>query len=203
MSERAERDRTFREEALPEMDPVYRFALRLTRDPDRAQDLTQDTFLRAFQSWESYEPGTRARSWLFTICRNLFLRGEERRRRHQEILSEVADEDPRQLSREASVLMAVGDRDPEGAFWENVVDDEILKAIEELPAPFREAVVLSDLEDLSYDEIAGVLGVPVGTVKSRLFRGRRMLQRRLYEYAVSEGIIPASAAIHPDPDTAE
>lgn len=136
------------------MDAVYRFALRLTRDPDRAQHLTQDTFLRAFQSWERYEPGIRASNWLFTICRNLFLRGEERRRR--EILSEVADEDPRQLSRDASVLMAVRDRHPEGAFWGNVVDDEILKAIGELPAPFREAVVLSDLEDLSYDEIAGV-----------------------------------------------
>lgn len=184
------------------MDAVCRFALRLTRDPNRAQDLTQDTFLRAFQSWERYEPGTRARSWLFTICRNLFLRGEERR--HREILSEVAEEDPRRLSREANVLMAVRDRHPEGAFWGNVVDDEILKAIEELPASFRKAVVLSDLEDLAYDEIAGVLGVPAGTVKSRLFRRRKMLQRRLYGCAVSEGIIPSSAAIHtnPDPDTA-
>jgi len=183
------RDRSFRDEALPQMDAVYGFALRLARDPDRAQDLTQDTFLRAYQNWEQYTPGTKAKSWLFTICRNLFLRGQDRSRRHDEIVAEAAEEDPRALSREAPVFMAVRDRDPEGEFWSQVVDEQILEAIEALPDEFRSAVILSDIEELSYEEIAGVLEIPVGTVKSRLFRGRRILQERLYEYAASTGIV--------------
>jgi len=185
-----DRDRAFREEALPQMDAVYRFALRLAGSQDRAQDLAQETFLHAFRNWDKYTPGTQAKSWLFTICRNLFLRREQRSKRHQEIVSEVADVDPRQLSREATVFMAVRDRDPEGAFWKEVVDEEVLRAIDELPGEFKDAVVLSDIEDLSYQEMAEVLEIPVGTVKSRLFRGRRILQERLHEYAVEEGIIP-------------
>jgi len=176
------------------MDAVYRFALRLSKSPDRAQDLTQDTFLRAYQNWEKYTPGTQAKSWLFTICRNLFLRREERKKRHDEIVTDVADKDPRQISREATVFMAVRDRDPEGEFWRQVVDDEVLAAIDELPAEFREAVVLSDLEDMSYQEISEIMEVPVGTVKSRLFRGRRILQKQLYEYAAEQGIVPTRAS---------
>jgi len=184
-----DRDETFREEALPQLDAVYGFALCLAKDPDRAQDLTQETFLRAYQNWEKYTPGTKAKSWLFTICRNLFLRGQDRSRRHDEIVSEVAEEDPRSISREATVFMAVHDQDPEGTFWSELVDDEVLGAIEDLPEDFRSAVVLSDLEDLSYEEVAEVLDIPVGTVKSRIFRGRRILQERLYHYAVQAGIV--------------
>lgn len=172
------------------MDAVYRFALRLARVSDRAEDLTQETFLRAYRNRGSYAPGTRARSWLFTICRNLFLRGEERTQRHARILGEIRDEDPRSISREATVFMDVQHRDPEGTFWNRIVDEEVLSAIDQLPVEFREVVVLSDLEELSYEEISGVLGIPLGTVKSRLFRGRRILQTSLYAYAVEEGFIP-------------
>jgi RNA polymerase sigma-70 factor, ECF subfamily len=186
----ASRREAFEREAMPELDPVYRFALRLTGAPDQAEDLTQETFLRAFRSWESYTPGTRVRSWLFTICRNVFLRGRDRERRHDEVVASAADEDPRGISREAGVFMAARERDPEGAFWREVVDDRILDAIDALPVEFREAVVLSDLEDLPYAEIGEVLGVPVGTVKSRVFRGRRMLQEVLYAYAEEAGIVP-------------
>lgn len=189
-------ERTFHEEALPQMDAVYRFALRLARDPDRAEDLTQDTFLRAYRNRDKYTPGTRIKSWLFTICRNLFLRGEERSRRHDEIVADLAEEDPRQISREAPIFMVTRNRDPEAEFWSRIVDAEVLSAIDGLPDEFRDAVVLSDLEDLSYSEVAEVLGVPVGTVKSRLFRGRRILQEQLYQYAVDRGIItgPDSAS---------
>jgi len=182
----------FESEILPNLDSVYHFALRLSGSPDRAQDLTQETFLRAWRAWDSYEPGTRARSWLFTICRNLFLRGEERGRRHDEIVGEVADEDPRSISREATVFMSVRDRDPEGRFWDSVIDGEILRAIHDLPSGFREVVVLSDLEDFGYQEISEMLEIPVGTVKSRLFRGRRILQEALYDYALEAGVIPPS-----------
>jgi RNA polymerase sigma-70 factor, ECF subfamily len=182
-------DRIFRDEALPQLDAVYRFALRLAREPDLAQDLTQETFLRAYENRDKYTPGTRAKSWLFTICRNLFLRREERGRRHAQIVADAADGDPRNISRESTVFMEARNRDPEGEFWGRVVDEEVLRAIDELPGRFREVVVLSDLEDRTYDEIAEIVNVPVGTVKSRLFRGRRTLQEKLYSYAVEQGIV--------------
>jgi RNA polymerase sigma-70 factor, ECF subfamily len=181
----------FREEILPELDSVYRFALRLTRDPDPARDLTQETFLRAFENRERYQPGTRARSWLFTMARNLFLRRERRGRRHEEIVRElVKDGEERPGQESAAFQTALGD-DPEGAFWDSIVDDEVLREIEALPEEFREVVFLSDLEGLSYAEVAAILEVPVGTVKSRLFRARRILQGRLHSYAVEAGILPA------------
>ena len=180
---------SFSEAAVPHMDAVYRFALRLSGSRDEAEDLVQDTYLRAFRAWEQYAPGTRCKSWLFTICRNVFLRRRERTQRHDEILLETAQDDPRAISREAPVFAASRDEDPEGEFFRSIVDDQVFAAIEELPHEYRLAVVLSDLEDLSYGEIAEVMGIPVGTVKSRLFRGRRQLQRRLHEYALEMGYI--------------
>lgn len=182
---------SFEEEALPHLDAVYRFALRLTGSADAAEDLVQETFFRAYRAWDQYTPGTRCKSWLFTICRNVFLRQRERRQRHDDILSEMAEEDPRDLSRESAVFAATQEVDPEGEFFASIVDEEVLRAIDELPEEYRMAVVLSDLEGLRYHEIAELMDVPVGTVKSRLFRGRRRLQERLYEYAVSMGYIPA------------
>ena len=149
----------------------------------------QDTYLRAFRAWEQYTPGIRCKSWLFTICRNVFLRGRERSRRRDEILLETAQDDPRAISREAPVFAASRDEDPEGEFFRSIVDDKVFEAIDQLPEEYRMVVVLSDLEDLSYGEIAEVMEIPVGTVKSRLFRGRRQLQRQLYEYALEMGYI--------------
>ena len=183
------RQETFREEALPQMDAVYRFALRLAGNPPAAEDLVQETYLRAWRSWEQYTPGTNCKSWLFTICRNVFLRQEERGKRHDEILTEQAPDDPESLSRENPVFAASRDEDPEGDFFESIVDDEVLAAIDDLPEEYRTAVVLSDLEGMAYKEVAELMDVPVGTVKSRLFRGRRMLQEELYDYAVSMGYI--------------
>ena len=184
-----ERRQSFQEEALPHLEAVYRFGLRLAGSPAAAEDLVQDTFYRAWRSWEQYTPGTNCKSWLFTICRNVFLRKRERSKRHDEILTEQAPDDPDSLSRENPVFAASRDSDPEGDFFREIVDDEILDAIDELPEEYRTAVVLSDLEGMAYKEIADLMDVPVGTVKSRLFRGRRMLQDRLREYAVSMGHI--------------
>lgn len=195
MDSTGEERASFREEALPHLDAVYRFALRLARSPDGADDLVQETFLRAFRSWDQYTPGTRCKSWLFTICRNVFLRQRERGRRHDEILEES-------LSRGGGLggtgvrivnplWQATQEVDPEAGFFDAIVDDEILEAIDELPEEYRTAVVLSDLEGLTYDEIARLMDVPMGTVKSRLFRGRRRLQERLYEYAIEMGYIAA------------
>jgi len=187
----------FEEEALPHLDAVYRFALRLAGSPDAAEDLVQETFLRAYRSWEQYTPGTRCKSWLFTICRNVFLRQRERGQRHEEILQEEMGKGPGGGSAAPSVVnpvwLSTMGTDPEGSFFSSIVDEEVLRAIDDLPEEYRTAVVLSDLEGLPYNEIAEAMEVPVGTVKSRLFRGRRRLQEVLREYAVEMGYISEQA----------
>jgi RNA polymerase sigma-70 factor (ECF subfamily) len=180
----------FVEEALPHLEAVYRFALRLSQGrEDEAQDLVQDTFLRAHRGWEGFRRGTNARAWLFTICRNRFLRSEEQRGRRAEVLESETDADVESLAATAVFSEVRANVDPERDFFDSFVDREVLDALDALPAPFREAVVLSDLEGLSYPEIAEVLGLPTGTVKSRLFRGRRLLQQALYRYALENGYI--------------
>lgn len=182
----------FEAEALPHLDAVYRFALRLTGSPDAAQDLVQETYLRAWRAWAQYTPGTRALSWLFTICRNVYLRSREREQRHERV---VGAEAPRLDATGGGETVAnplwsaTNDTDPEGSFFAELLDETVLAAIDELPEEYRTAVILSDLEGLPYQEIAEVMDVPVGTVKSRIFRGRRRLQERLYAYAVEMGYI--------------
>jgi RNA polymerase sigma-70 factor (ECF subfamily) len=183
------RAQAFQDEALPHLDAVYRFALRLAGSPAEAEDLVQETFLRAWRAWHQYTPGTNARSWLFTICRNVFLRGRERDVRRDERVEAAAGSSEREPGDELPLFAGHADYDPEGDFFRSLVDDRILEAIDRLPPDFREAVVLSDLQGLSYQEVADVLDVPVGTVKSRLFRGRKRLQKELYEYAVESGFI--------------
>jgi len=185
----------FEEEALPHLDAVYRFALRLAGNVDEAEDLVQETFLRAYNAWDQYERGTRAKSWLFTICRNVFLRRREREQRHEEILSENVDRDGTSEDLVNPIWRSAAGLDPEGEFFASIVDDRIVQALENLPEEYRTAVVLSDIEGMPYAEIAEMVGVPVGTVKSRLFRGRRKLQEVLFDHAVEAGLIPASASV--------
>jgi RNA polymerase sigma-70 factor (ECF subfamily) len=185
----------FAEEALPHLDAVYRFAIRLSGSPDEAEDLVQETFLRAFKSWDQYTRGTKAKSWLFTICRNVFLRGRERAGRHEEILRESAQRSmPARTPVVNPVFSSVETVDPEGDFFSAIVDERIVNAIAALPEEYRTAVVLSDIEGFTYSEIAELMDVPVGTVKSRLFRGRRRLQELLYAYAVEMGYLSGSAS---------
>jgi RNA polymerase sigma-70 factor (ECF subfamily) len=176
-----EKRASFEREALVHLDAMYRVALRLTANPADAEDLVQDAMLRAYRSWDRFTLGTNAKGWLLTILRNLFINEYRRRRRHPE----TVDLD----TIEPFTVFEKVQEDPQGAFFDRIVDDEVLRAVDELPEVFREAVMLSDVEGLSYEEIAKVLDVPVGTVKSRLYRGRRMLQAKLYEYAVSMGYI--------------
>ena len=168
------------------LDALYRVALRLTGNAADAEDLVQETMLRAYRSWDRYTPGTNAKGWLLTILRHLFINEYRRKSRHPETV-DVDTIEPFALFQE------VQEEDPQGAFFDRIVDDEVLRAVDQLPEAFREAVTLSDVEGLSYEEVAKVLAVPVGTVKSRLYRGRRLLQAKLYEYAVSMGYIKGQA----------
>lgn len=182
----AEKRSSFEREALIHLDSLYRVALRLTGNPAEADDLVQETMLKAYRAWHQFQQGTNAKGWLLTILRHAFINEYRRRTRHPETVDIDAIEP-------FSVFEEVQDDDPSGTFFDRIVDDEVLRAIDQLPEQFRETVVLSDVEGMSYEEIARVLEVPVGTVKSRLFRARRLLQRKLYEYAVGMGYIKGNA----------
>jgi RNA polymerase sigma-70 factor, ECF subfamily len=182
----------FAEEALPWLDAVYRFSVRLTSgDRDAAEDLVQETFLRAHRFWHTFEGGTNAKSWLFTICRNTYLHERDSARNQRE--RPAADLDPRaeELASASAFHDAVSG--PERDFFDALIDDEVVEAIDDLPDDFREVLVLSDLGDLKYAEIARVLDIPVGTVKSRLFRARKLLQERLRDFAVRSGYVQEDA----------
>ena len=172
---------------LVHLDSLYRVALRLTGNPSDADDLVQETMLKAYRGWHQFTPGTNAKGWLLTILRHAFINEYRRRTRRPETIDLDAIEP-------YSVFEEVQEEDPQGAFFDRIVDDEVLRAIDELPEQFREAVVLSDVEGLPYEEIARILEVPVGTVKSRLFRARRLLQQKLYAYAVGMGYIKGHPA---------
>lgn len=180
---------SFEDEALPWLDAVYRFSLRLAGSPDAAHDLTQETFLRAYRAWDQYTPGTRCKSWLFTICRNVFLRKRERRDRHDEIVAEQSEASRDRGDPVNPIWSSVSGLDPEGDFFASIVDETIVEEIGKLGEEFRTALVLSDIEGLTYKEIADLMEVPIGTVKSRLFRARRRLQEALYDYAVETGYL--------------
>jgi RNA polymerase sigma-70 factor, ECF subfamily len=180
----AERRMQFEREALLHLDALYSFALKLSRARDDAEDLVSDTMLRAFERWEQYHLGTNIRAWLFTILYHVFV---SRKRRIDAREVQQPDEPDGW-----GIFEAVGELDPEGRFYDSFLDDEVTRAIEALPEEYRSAVVLSDLQGLRYAEIAEVLGVPEGTVKSRLFRGRRLLQKKLARFAVDMGYLSAT-----------
>ena len=182
---RAERRARFEGEVLVHLDALYTFALKLARVPADAEDVVSETIVRAFDHWEQYRLGTNARAWLFTILYHVFV--NRRRSDGREVFySDIDEVGPH-------VEHAV-DTDPEGEFYDAIVDDEVIRAIDSLPAHYREAVMLSDVHEFRYAEIASILGVPEGTAKSRLFRGRRMLQRKLLRYAVEMGYVKPRAA---------
>lgn len=171
----------FEEEALDHLDDLHEQALSLTGGNDaRAQDLVQETLLKAYQSWDSYETGTNCRGWLMTILRNKFISEFRKQKRRP---SRLAIED----LPDRSILADPDADDPAASFYESLIADDVVEALEELPDHFRVAVVLSDLKDWQYKEISDELKIPVGTVKSRLSRARRQLRERLRTYAEKQG----------------
>lgn len=180
------RQEDFLQETLPHTDVLYRMALGFGRDAAQAEDWVQETFLKAYRAWDSFEKNTNVRAWLMTILRNTVT--DTYRREQRVDVRDLADAEGH------SIFGGRQDVDPEGRFFEWLVDDEVLRAIRELPPEFREALLLRDVEDLAYAEIAEITGVAIGTVKSRLFRARRALQGQLYDYAVSMGYIRPRAS---------
>jgi RNA polymerase sigma-70 factor (ECF subfamily) len=185
----AHRDAAFEQEAIPWLDDVYRFALSLTRDDADADDVVQETYLRAYRSWHTFIPGTECRRWLFTICRNVFLRARERQRPTVDL------EDGEQDAVAAgSVYAAARERGYDDIYATLDLAPALRDALDELAEPFRSTVILVDVEGMTYENAAQVMGVPIGTVRSRLFRGRRLLQEKLLTVAEDLGFVASSAA---------
>jgi RNA polymerase sigma-70 factor (ECF subfamily) len=178
----------FEAQTLPHLDSLYGTALRLTRNERDAEDLVQDALLKAFRFFHRFERGTNIKAWLFKILTNTFINKYRKRQREREVIEEVLADDGVVL---VSAETARESADPEGSFLSRMLSDDVRRALEAVPADFRLAVILADLEDFSYKEIADIMECPVGTVMSRLYRGRRMLQRTLREYAAAQGLLKA------------
>ena len=184
----ADRRRRFEDEALPHLDAVYTMALRLSRNPDDANDLLQETVLRAYRFFHQFESGTNCRAWMLTILFNNFRNGYRKSSREQPAAS--AEEFERKLENE-SLRGEAGGSNPETILSGQGMEGEVETALAGLPAEFREALLLVDVEELSYLEVSGVLNVPIGTVKSRVSRGRAILRDMLASFAKERGIIPS------------
>ena len=180
----------FEKEALPHLPALYAAALRMTRHEKDAEDLVQDALVRAYRFFDTFEAGTNCKAWLFRILTNVFCNRYREREREHEILHE-AEASPANF--EQFLAGAEAGRDVETALLGHMVSGDVEKALAALPSDFRMAVILADLEDFSYKEIADIMECPAGTVMSRLYRGRKMLQQALYQYAVEQGIIKAGS----------
>jgi RNA polymerase sigma-70 factor (ECF subfamily) len=182
---RADSADEFEQVALVHLDALYQTALRLTHNRAEAEDLVQEAYLRAFRSFHQFNPGTNCRAWLFTIMRNVFLNQVRQRAR------EVLDADMTTLDRatESATAGCLAGENPEEEFLQTVVHGDVDRGLRSLPPVFREAVVLADLEGLSYKEVAEVVGCPIGTVMSRLARGRHLLRLALGRLARERGYV--------------
>ncbi|TME26475.1 MAG: sigma-70 family RNA polymerase sigma factor [Chloroflexi bacterium] len=183
----------FETEALSYIDPLYRTALRMTRSEADAEDLVQETYIRALRFREQFAAGTNMKAWLFRILTNTFINAYRKRSRTPET-TELDDVDEFSLYRRMSTERAASSSpDPEREFLDGIVSSEVTDALEDLPEKFRTTVLL-DVEGFSYKEIAEMLGIPIGTVMSRLHRGRKFLQQRLYDLARERGIAAVRTA---------
>lgn len=180
----------FEKEAMVHVEALHRTALRMTKNENDADDLVQETLLKAYRFWDKFEQGSNCRAWLFKIMTNIFINNYRAKTRSPQVV-DLEDVDDDFLFGQLSALGPSDD--PERHFFAKVFDDDVKKAIEELPEDFRLVVVLSFLEGFSYQEIADIVGLQIGTVKSRLHRGRKLLQKALWEYAVKNGFIKEAA----------
>jgi RNA polymerase sigma-70 factor (ECF subfamily) len=184
-----EKQELFKEEALPHLNALYNYARSINTYKEDAEDLVQDTYMRAYRYFHQYTPGTNCKAWLFTILRNLY---NTRYRKYKKTPDKVHYDNVEEV-----YDFILGEElrsdinDPETEFFENILPRKIVNAIEELPEEFRSTLILADVEEFSYKEIAAILDCPLGTVMSRLHRARNILKKKLFDYAKKKGIIPS------------
>ncbi len=192
---------TFAADAMQYAPQLYSGALRMTRNGADAEDLVQETYLRAYRSYASFEAGTNLRAWLFRILTNTFI-NSYRAKQRRPIETDLADVEDLYMYRRIGGLNAAA-VSAEDQLFELFTDDEVKAALESLPENFRLPVLLADVEDFSYKEIAEILDIPIGTVMSRLHRGRKAMQKRLTEFAQRRGLLPVEPSVPDDSPTTE
>ncbi len=179
----ARKRQEFEAEAMPHMQALYNFALRLCRDSEDAADLVQETFLKAFRFFDKFERGTNCKAWLFRILKNSYINRYRKTSKEPDVVGYDVVEDFYETIRDPNIAASA----PEEEVFSNAMDDVVARAIEELPEEFRTVVILCDIEEFTYEEIADFVDCPIGTVRSRLHRARKMLASRLYDYARERG----------------
>jgi RNA polymerase sigma-70 factor (ECF subfamily) len=195
----------FAEQALEFMPSLYSAALRMTRNPTDAEDLVQETYLRAYRGFGGFTEGTNLRAWLYRILTNTYINAYRARQRRPEERDLEDVEDLYLYRRIGALEEALASRSAEDELMDVFTDDEVKGALDALPEQFRIAVYLADVEGFSYKDIAEILDIPIGTVMSRLHRGRKAMQKQLYQYAVERGLVDPGAAdrqpvgVTPDP----
>jgi RNA polymerase sigma-70 factor (ECF subfamily) len=183
----------FAELAMPYMDALYSAALRMTRNPSDAEDLVQETYLRAYRGFPGFQEGTNLKAWLYKILTNTFINIYRAKKRRPEQV-DLDDTEDFYLYRKLGGLEAVeSQRTPESEVLDQMPEAVVKEALEALPEQFRMAVLLADVEGFSYKEIAEITEVPIGTVMSRLHRGRKQLQKRLWDLAVERGLVEGAS----------
>ena len=187
---KAPRDDSFQREALVHMPSLFQAARYLTRDDAAAEDLVQETLLKAHRFWHRYQEGTNCKAWLFRIQTNTFLNSTRKKSRTMTLIEDADSESASDSLYEHASFYGT----PETQYLQGMMPELIQDALEALPENFRLPVILADLQDFSYNEIAEIIDCPVGTVMSRLFRGRKRLQELLFAHAVEQGIIDPTKA---------
>jgi RNA polymerase sigma-70 factor (ECF subfamily) len=179
----------FAELAMEHMPSLYSAALRMTRNPADAEDLVQETYLKAYRAFGSFQAGTNLKAWLYRILTNTFINAYRSRKRRPE-QTELDDVEDLYLYRRLGGLeAAAASRSAEDQVLDHFTETDVKEALESLPEQFRMAVLLADVEGFSYKEIAEILDIPIGTVMSRLHRGRKALQKALFEFGVERGLV--------------
>ncbi len=181
----AERAATFEQQAMPYLDQLYGAALRMTRNPADAEDLVQETYLKGFAAFDSFTQGTNLRAWLFRILTNSFINAY--RKKQREPFQSGSDDLTDWQLHDAESHTSTGLRSAEMEALDRITDSDVVQAMSNLPEDYRLAVYLADVEGFSYKEIAEIMETPVGTVMSRLHRGRKLLREQLADYAIERG----------------